>query len=182
MPTPYFEKTMKSMKLKMQALWGAFLIAPSIYAGVLYKITSNNIDPASAPANDSFVYTLVIFSIMVVILSFFLPNFITKGLLSAIKSGKLSRDENIKQLLVSIKNRQELEKLSDKEIQDLRIIYAYFISFMLKIAMAESIAIYGLVLGIINHELGIFLYFAIPSILLLVIHRPNIDRALNRMS
>ena len=53
---------------------------------------------------------------------------------------------------------------------------------MLKIAMAESIAIYALVLGIINHELGIFLYFAIPSILLLVIHRPNIDRALNRMS
>ncbi|PLX27300.1 hypothetical protein C0581_03525 [Candidatus Parcubacteria bacterium] len=167
MPTPHFEKTSKSLKLKMNLIWGIFLIAPIFYMGVLYKITMTGTELSSTPPNNAFVSTLVIISIVIGMLSFFFPDFLVKKMTSQIK-------------LQNHHPNQPLDKMDEKEREDMRLITAYFVSFLLKNAMAESIAIYGLVLGVMTDDLKLFLYFAVPSILLLIIHRPNIEQATNR--
>ncbi|MFZ2190166.1 MAG: hypothetical protein WA057_02670 [Candidatus Magasanikiibacteriota bacterium] len=175
MPSPQFEELTKPTKKLFYLLWTAFMIAPIIYFYVLYTVSSErtitNIPDTNLPI------TLAVLAIIFAIASFILPKTMLNQTTSKVKEKYIDAGSVIDSL--SPEHGYDVEKIKSldiNELQKFKLLSAYLVPFLLSIAMCEAIVIFGLVLGFSGYDIKMFLYFAIPSVILLIIHRPNFEK------
>ncbi|MGA9724505.1 MAG: hypothetical protein WBQ86_18740 [Candidatus Binatus sp.] len=166
MQSDTFRSRVKRTETAHRVIWLAFIAAVPVYVAVatgsLVRLPS-----VRHPAPISFTISIVILSLLTAVLAPFV-------------SSLLLPDSRLRQLL----NRQPdpQASISPDEQRLLAIFPACFPGFLVRLALNEAIALYGLVLAVISRSFVAVLPFALVSFALNWMVPLPLDEALKRMA
>lgn len=152
-------------------LFFALLSSNGIFVGI--AVTA---PPAPSPPDDIILYALIAVSVMILGVSFVLPaNFEKKGLagLSLPIEEHAEADPNVP---TSFAKHNTTRRFTDPKTALSRALGVMMTPFILRMALRESIGIYGLMLAMLGHPLTQALPFLAVSFLTQAIEFPRLSR------
>ncbi len=180
------EQLLKKRFITIYSIWGAMLLSIFVYAGVCFKAVEVQSDIPASNLMDCFsnpmTQVLVLVSVVIGFLHFFIPQFILKAQLTATRRqiDLLSHMEVFKGLrgnaVWSEQDLQMAKSLSQEELFCLAMLPKWTICFILSLALAESIVVFGLVLSFVFHSFAIVLPFASAGVFLFLLRFPRPEK------
>jgi hypothetical protein len=169
MPTfsDQFAASVHAAERTIRILWAALMASVCMYGGVLFLVASNGEAPEPPAAALTYVFPVV-------------------ALMSASTGAMLFRamssPDRVRALLQADRAPQDTAKaqgLPDAERRLSRIPPLYFTLYILRWALFESVAIFGLVLGILHHSFLHFVPFGLAALVLMAMTPPRITQQID---
>lgn len=180
MKSPLLAELLRPAETVRRIIWWAFFAAIFGYAVVLYRTTVN---ASARPMPGQFIYAVAVLSAGDAVLSFFISGLLLPQ--SRLRQ-LLAKDPDLEVLARTpggTPDQNRLSKIKMLSPQDrclLSIVPAFFSVYIVRLALCESIALFGLVLGKISHSFVAILPFAAAALALMLTVSPGLDSSLER--
>ncbi|MFH1022070.1 MAG: hypothetical protein V1809_01615 [Planctomycetota bacterium] len=170
--SPEFDKFVAEKKRVLIILWLAFLAAPFAYIGIAFFLMKEH-----PPVDQKFLVVLGAMSVFSGIGSLVIP----WVLFSENRLRAWLRKDPGESAVRCAPFLSDMQSLAPAEQRVALLLARYQMGFMFTMALAEGVAIYGLVAVVIGASRMAYLFFGIPSILLVAAQRPQVDRLLENL-